>query len=274
MPEGEHSMSGTRDASATLPKYSLDTSFYEKVRSAKHTHKLIERFIISPYSGRGFIAKRGHTFRVIDEEGPQVADVMLWNAHDKTEYFSMARTWLMEGMFVRPLTRLWSDVPRFRPIAICTDETVDSRKPDGDYGHHFVKTHCCPEVMEARLGKAGLNACHLNLLQAIEPFSLGESDMHDNINVHQKVRIDVKTGKSVSQRSASQAGDYIEFYANIDLLVAVSVCPNGDNTAHQAAIVRPIGIEIYDTYTEPPDFPKWTDWRPGWKGRWVPSEIS
>jgi uncharacterized protein YcgI (DUF1989 family) len=265
-------MSGTRDASATLPAYQLDTAFYSEIRRSKDRHRRAERFLIPPYNGRGFIVKQGQTFRVIDEEGPQVADVMFWNAHDKTEFLSVARTWLMEGVFVRVFTRLWSDVPRFRPMAVCIEETVDTTKPDGDYCHHFVKTHCCPEVMEARLGKAGLNACHLNLLQAIESFGLKEADMHDNINVHQKVRLDVRTGKSISARTASEPGDYIEFYANIDLLVAVSVCPNGDNTAHQASMVRPIGIEIYDTGTVPPEFPKWTDWRPGWKGHWVPSD--
>jgi uncharacterized protein YcgI (DUF1989 family) len=265
-------VSKLRDASEALPPYRLDTGFYTKVRNAKDQYKLTERIVIPPYNGKGFIVKRGHTFRVIEEEGPQVADVMFWNAHDKTEFFSMSRTWLMDGFFVKVFTRLWSDVPHFRPMAVCIEETVDSKRQDGDFHHHFAQTHCCPEAYEARLGKAGLNACHLNLLQAIEPFSLKEADMHDNINVHQKVRVDTQSGKLFGSRTTSQKGDYIEFYANIDLLVAVSVCPNGDGVEHQAAMVRPIAIEIYDTSTEPPGFPGWTDWRPNWKGKWVPPE--
>ncbi len=260
----------TRDSSATVPKYQIDKDFYTSVREAKDRHKLIDRFVIPPYNGRGFIVKRGQTFRVIEAEGPQVADVMFWNADNKAEFLSMARTWLMEGIWVKVFTRLWSDVPWLRPMAVCIDETVDTTKKEGDYYHHFVMTHCCPEVMEARTGQAGLNACHLNLLQAIEPFGLKESDMHDNINVHQKTRFDPVLGKTRAARTAAEKGDYIELYANIDLLVAVSVCPNGDNTAHQAAVVRPIAIEIYDTGTTPPEFPKWTDWRLTWKGKWMP----
>ena len=260
----------TRDASETLPRYRLDKQFYANVRSAKRDYKLKDEFVIQPFSGRGFHVKRGNTFRVIEKEGSQVADVVFWNAHNSAEFFSMARTWLMEGIFVKVFSRQWSDVPWFRPMAVCIEETVDSRSQDGEFHHHFVMTHCCPEVYEARLGKAGLNACHVNLLQAIEPFSLKESDIHDNINIFQKVRIDPITGKTRGARTASVAGDYIEFYANIDLLVAVSVCPNGDNSAHQADVVRPIGIEIYETGFEPPEFPKWTDWRPSWNGKWIP----
>ncbi len=267
-------MSKPRDSSEMLPRYAIDRAFYEKVRASKSSHKLIDRFVIPPRSGRGFLVPRGHTFRVIEEEGPQVADVVFWNADDSAEFLSMSRTWLLEGIFVEVFTRLWSDVPWLRPMAVCIEETVDTRHKDGNFRHHFVMTHCCPEVMEARTGKAGLNACHLNLLQAIEPFSLGERDIHDNINVHQKTRFDPVTLKPYSAPTASEKGDYIEFYANINLLAAVSVCPNGDNTAHQADVVKPIGIEIYDTGTEPPGFPLWTDWRPTWKGRWVPPEQS
>jgi len=84
--------------------------------------------------------------------------------------------------------------------------------------------------------------------------------------------VDAESGKLFGARTASEPGDFIEFYANMDLLVAVSVCPNGDGIAHQAAVVRPIGIEIYDTGIEPPEFPKWTDWRKSWKGKWIPPE--
>jgi len=202
------------------------------------------------------------------------SDLIFWNDNNRKEYLSVARTWLMEGIFIGIYSRLWSDVPWFRPMATCVEETVDSRRPDGLYRHHFVKTHCCAEVMEARTGLAGLNACHLNILQAIEPFGLTEEDIHDNLCVHQKTKLDPATGKSISARTTAQRGDYIEFYANLDLLVAVSVCPNGDNTAHQNEVVRPIGIEIYDTEIPPKEFPQWTNWRLAWKGKWQPPNIA
>ena len=258
------------DRSNILPQYRLDIDFYSTVRAAKDRYKLTGKHLIPPRSGRGFIVPRGHTIRIVEAEGPQVADVAFWNAHDKAEHLSLPRTALMEGMFIGLFSRLWSDVPWFRPMAVCVEETVDSKGRDGDYHHHFIAGHCTPELMEARTGETGLNACHLNLLQAIEPFGLTEMDIHENINVHQKARIDPVLGKTRHARTTAVAGDYIEFFATIDLLVAVSVCPNGDNTAWQHPDCKPIGIETYDSGFEAPEFPKWTDWRKTWTGQWVP----
>ncbi|MGH7267410.1 MAG: DUF1989 domain-containing protein [Candidatus Rokuibacteriota bacterium] len=126
-----------------------------------------------------------------------------------------------------------------------------------------------------RTGIPGLNSCHLNLLQAIEPFGLDERDIRDNVNLFQKMRTQPGTGKILAALSQSKTGDYIEFYAEIDLLVAVTVCPNGDNTRYYSVpgedVVRPLRIEVYETGIRPHSFPAWTDWRPSWRGRWVPS---
>jgi uncharacterized protein len=125
-----------------------------------------------------------------------------------------------------------------------------------------------------RVGIPGLNSCHLNLLQAIAPFGLAEGDIRDNVNLFQKMRPDPETGRIYAALSDSKKGDYIEFYAEMDLLVAVSVCPNGDNMRYYSVlgkdVVLPLAIEIYATDIEPKEFPRWTDWRPTWRGKWMP----
>ena len=53
----------------------------------------------------------------------------------------------------------------------------------------------------------------------------------------------------------AQKGDYFEFYAEIDLLCALSACPHGDmskpiwgeDAVDPLDICRPIGVEIYQT---------------------------
>jgi len=123
----------------------------------------------------------------------------------------------------------------------------------------------------------GLNSCHLNFLQAITPFGLTEEDIRDNVNLFQKMRPDPETGRIYAALSDSKKGDYIEFYAEMDLLVAVSVCPNGDNTRYYSVpgkdVVLPLAIEVYATGIEPKEFPQWTDWRPTWRGKWMPPPI-
>jgi uncharacterized protein YcgI (DUF1989 family) len=106
-----------------------------------------------------------------------------------------------------------------------------------------------------------MNGCRLNLLQAIEPFGLSETDLRENINVHEKDRLDPITGMRSIARGDGQAGDYIEFFAEVDLLVAVSVCPFGDGsrnpTMNGPEVVRPVGFEIYETGLLPNHFPSW-----------------
>ena len=65
-----------------LPQYALDPAFYDGVRNAKPDYALVERSVIPPNNGKGFEVKKGQLFRIIQETGPQVVDVALWNIHD------------------------------------------------------------------------------------------------------------------------------------------------------------------------------------------------
>lgn len=269
-------MTSLRDFTLLDPRAQLDSDFYAKLRTAKAQYTLSDRLVIPPFEGRGFIVKKGQTVRVIQEEGVQIGDICFWNAQNPKEMYSLARTWAIEGWAVKPYTRLWSDVPWLRPLATCIEDTVATDPSDKGFHHHWLGTHCATEWTEMRVNIPGLNSCHLNFLQAIEPFGLTEQNMRDNINLFQKMRPDPESGKIFAALSESKQGDYIEFYAEMDLLVAVTVCPNGDNTRYYSIPgkdpVLPLGIEIHDTGFEPKEFPTWTDWRLTWVGKWMPPE--
>ena len=255
-----------------LPQYALDPAFYDGVRNAKPDYALVERSVIPPNNGKGFKVKKGQLFRIIQETGPQVVDVALWNIHDPKEIFRPEHSFLIEGWFVRENTRLWSDVPYFRPMATCIEDTVEDQ--EGWHNHLVLGSHCTSEFLEMRSERKGLNSCHLNFLQAIEPFGLGEENIQDNFCLCMPSRLNAETGKMEITATKARAGDYVAFYAEIDLLVAVSVCPMGDGsfaaTTPEKIIVRPLAVEILDTGIDPREFPKRYDWRPQWGGRWEP----
>jgi uncharacterized protein YcgI (DUF1989 family) len=240
--------------------FQIDLSFYNEIRAAKQRFKLRDKFVIPPYSGRGFLVKRGQTFRVIEEAGPQIGDVAFWNAENPEEQFGGMRTWLVEGWIIRINTRLWSELPWFRPMMTCVDDTVVVPS-DARYHHHFIEAHCSPETSERKYGAVGLNGCRVNLLQAIEPFGLTEANLRENINVHEKDWRDPLTDQQSIARGDAKPGDYVEFYAEMDLIVGVSVCPYGDGlgnpTMRGVDVVKPLGIEIYDTGIFPIQFPSW-----------------
>jgi uncharacterized protein YcgI (DUF1989 family) len=252
---------GPDDEGALHPRYRCDVAFYDRVRAAKPNYVLVQQFVIPPYSGRGMIVRCGQTFRVIEETGPQIADVAFWNANDPGESFAAMRTWLVEGWIIRKNTRLWSELPFFRPMMTCVDDTVVT-EPGTDFHHHFMGVHCSTEAAEMRFGQRGLNGCRLNLLQAIEPFGLTERNLRENVNVHEKNRSVPETGRRTIARGDEKPGDYIEFYAEMDLIVGVSVCPFGDGlatpTLWREQVCRPLRIEVYDTGIAPKAFPAWT----------------
>jgi uncharacterized protein YcgI (DUF1989 family) len=256
-----------------IPRYQVDVPFYESVRVVTRAASPVEVMTLAPGHGRAFLVNKGQTFRVIALAGPQVGSVTFWNAADHKESFIAARTMSLDGFFVKTHGRLWSDFPPMRPIVTCINDTVVTESSDGHDRHHLIGTHCSAELVEMRNGIARSDSCRVYLLDAIESFGLNERDLHDSVYVHQKARIDEQTGKIVSLRSDAKAGDNIEFYAEIDLLVAVAVCPFGDGadrSGRGASLLRPLGIAIFDTGIEPRPFPRWTDWRPTWSGRWVP----
>lgn len=170
---------------------------------------------------------------------------------------------VLEGVYLKRFARLWSNMPWFRPMATFMEESVRSR---GGFPHIIsFGSHCTSELWELHSGQKGLNSCHINGLKAIEPFGLKEEDLHDNLNVHMKVTIDPFDGQVSVAKSDCAAGDYAEFFAEMDLLLAVSTCPLGDgnnpNSMPEKMIVSPLGIEIYETGTKPKVFPKWYNWR-------------
>ena len=251
-------MAAFRDLGLQHPRYRLDEDFYDGVRASERT--LVDRSVIPARSGHAFVVSKGHTFRVVEAEGPQAGDVAFWNAHDPSERLSCLRTWDIEGWFLRPDTRLWSDVPRFRPMATCVEETVEDGSDDPAH-HHFLASQCSPESLEMRTGQPGMSSCRAALLDAIEPFGLKAADLRENIDVFTRFEFEPDTARIYTARTAAAAGDYIEFYAEIDLLVAVSSCPAGDMTSIQSDDVLPLGIEVYETNIAPREFPGWTEWR-------------
>ena len=122
-------------------------------------------------------------------------------------------------------------------------------------------------------GRKARNSCRENLLKAIRTYGLGAEDLHDNVNVHQKISLaDPVRGGMYLAASTARAGDYVEFYAEMDLIVAVSTCPLGDGTVDPTGDleqVRPLRIEVLDTEIEPKAFPPCNDWRLKWTGRWT-----
>eukprot|EP00877_Chromochloris_zofingiensis_P004607 jgi/Chrzof1/14147/Cz08g26230.t1 len=91
--------------------------------------------------------------------------------------------------------------------------------------------------------------CHSNLTRAVAEFGLTEEDVHDVLNVFMCTGFTRDTNQYFTKPSPVRKGDYIEFLAEIDLLVALSTCPQGDVSVAcgtgKAPKCYPLGVQIY-----------------------------
>jgi uncharacterized protein YcgI (DUF1989 family) len=246
------------------PKPDFPKEFFDKLIAARPKFRLAEKFTIPvEEAGKAFVVKKGQSFRIICVEGAQIVDVCLWNANDYKERLWAHMTLNREGIWIAPYTRLWSNMPKFRPMVTCIADTVVNKPIHPGARHHYViGAHCNPPLWYSVTKDRNhpfvrRYNCYCNLTRAIKPFGLKSEDLHGNMNLFMKCWIDHETGLHPWEVTDVKPGDYMEFYAEMDTLVAASICPSASGSYHfdeKQEETKPIGIEIYDTGFDPPRY--------------------
>ncbi|KAF3915729.1 hypothetical protein AA313_de0205019 [Arthrobotrys entomopaga] len=205
----------------------VNKQFYSTVAAAPRT--LISSFTIQPRSAKAFTIPSSHIFRFSTPSGPQVGDLNLWNLKNPREKFWASRTRQLQASHVTIFDRLWSCLPFLRPMATIIDDSLKDFGVSkwGGRCHDLLGTRCDPYVNKMLAGDDYDFHCHSNLVRAVLPFGLTEFDIHDVLNIFQVTGLN-SSGKYFMEASPAKAGDYIEFFAEQDLLVALSTCPGGD----------------------------------------------
>ncbi len=207
--------------------------------------KVIEDFVIPKCTGKAFKLNKGQLFRVIEHEGKQVAGLMFFNAHDYREQF-MAEFSGGLNYFQPPdlgsvgshyrLGELYSKVPYENLMLTVTDNKI---------GDHFLGTHCTKTTMDI-LKAPGHRSCSDNFSDALCEFGLALEDIYSPsvFNAFANVTIDQSGDGNIHiEPPRSKQGDYIEFQAEMDVLVAVSACPD-DKSAINDHACKAIQIQI------------------------------
>ena len=116
----------------------------------------------------------------------------------------------------------------------------------------MLGTRCDPYVNKMLTGEDFHHHCHSNLTRAVLPHGLTEFDVHDVLNIFQCTGLNHDDMYFMKACPAKQ-GDYLEFFAEIDVLCALSTCPGGDlslpmcgpDAEDPLKVCRPLGVEIY-----------------------------
>ncbi len=233
-----------------LPK--PDLALYAQARDgARKTGEVL----VPPRDARHFEVPAGHFFRITCVDGPQVGDLNLWALGTEGERFYSGKTRAFHGTHLSTGDRLWSGFPWLRPMATITTDSLDWYGFDADGGsvHDVIGTRCDPYSHHLATGKNYHNCCHSNLTRTLAQ-ALGrprheiEADVHDVLNVFMLTGFLRDTGQYFMKASPVRPGDYLEFFAEMDLLGGLSACPGGDCGAthsSDAAVCNPLLVETF-----------------------------
>ena len=220
----------------------------------------VSETIVPPRDARSFHVPKGHFFRIVSVEGSQVGDLNLWNANDLSERFFSGKTRALHATHVGVGDRLWSSLPSLRPMATITYDTLGwyGWDDDGAGVHDVIGTRCDPYTNRLLKGTDYHHCCHSNLTRALAAernisVQEAESHVHDVLNVFMCTGFTRDTHQYFMKASPVRPGDFIEFFAEIDLLGALSACPGGDcgaSHSSDAAACYPLKVEVWQADPE------------------------
>jgi len=164
---------------------------------------------------------KGETLRIVDLEGNQAVDFLLYSAADDTERYSMQDTVSAQGnLFLRTGTVLRSN--EGRPMMTIAASAVEYHDTIGGacscesntlrYGHHTKSQHACVE-----------NFLEANLLEG-----RGKRDIVSNINFFMNVPVEPDGSLGIVD-GISAPGLTVDLRAEMDVVVVVSNCPQVNN---------------------------------------------
>lgn len=239
----------------TLPK--PDMALY---RAARAGAKKIDEVLAAPREACTFEVPQGGFFRISSVEGPQVGDLNLWNRQDLSERFYSGKTRALHGTHLTTGERMWSSFPHLRPLATIVADTLDWYGMDAFGGavHDVIGTRCDPYTGNLLSGAQYHHCCHSNLTRALSDHlgvSLTEAEphVHDVLNVFMCTGFTRDTGQYFMKASPVRVGDYLEFFAEVPLLGALSACPGGDCSSEHTSDVAacyPLRVEVFETAPE------------------------
>lgn len=190
---------------------------------------------IAPRSGIAFLLRAGQRLRVIDPRGEQVADLIAFNRDDTQEYLSSGRTLdYASRLFLTTGDLLYSN--RSRPMFRIGEDRVRR--------HDFLLTPCSADTFRILYGHTHPHrGCHGNLSEALAPYGIAPDQIPVTFNVFMNVDVNGETGELAVRPPRSKAGDYVDFVAQMDLIVGLTACSAEQSNNYR---FKPIEYAVFD----------------------------
>ncbi|MCS0497285.1 urea carboxylase-associated family protein [Ancylobacter sp. MQZ15Z-1] len=191
--------------------------------------------IIEPKGRIGFELAKGQVLRIVDLDGQQVADFICFNKHDLGEKISIHTTIMLNGnIHVGIGSTVFSDDAR--PMLKVLADTVGR--------HDLLAGTCCRGLNRLRYGVEDGPNCRASLAAVMEPHGVSYREIPYTFNVFMNVPVQADGAIGV-EAPLSRAGDHIDLEAQMDLVVAISNCPQERNICNGFEATR-LGLSIFE----------------------------
>lgn len=190
------------------------------------------RHRIEPQGGTAFELRAGHTLRVIDPNGEQVADLIAFSRTDSGEWLSSGRTLDYNNtIYLTTGHVLYSN--RSTPMLTIFDDTVGR--------HDFLYTPCSAETFSIIYKTTGHHpSCFENLVRALRPYGIEPDRIPTTFNIFMNVDV-APDGTLAIYPPRSKPGDSIALRAEMDLVVGLTACSAEMSNNYR---FKPIEFEI------------------------------
>ena len=167
------------------------------------------------------VVTRGQVLRIVDLEGNQAVDTLLYNAHDTADRYSAADTVRAQGnIFLTTGSQLLSSEGTV--LATIVGDTCGRHDTSG--GACSAESNVCRFGAHTRF----MHNCRDNFLHGLRPLGMSKRDIVPNINFFMNVPVTVDGHLDIVD-GISRPGAYVELRAETDTLVVISNCPQLNN---------------------------------------------
>lgn len=186
--------------------------------------------------GRSFEADAGQYISIIDLDGRQAGDFVALYRHDLSEGLSAVRTRRHSlSLYFRVGSQLLSS--RDRPMLEVVADSIGI--------HDATVPACDPTRYTVDFGVDGHRNCLENMHEPLAPYGVDILDVPEPFNLFQNSPV-VGDGRTGVVDPPSKAGDRVVFHALMDVVCALSPCPQ-DIIPGNGLAVSDIRVIVSDT---------------------------
>ncbi len=204
--------------------------------------------VMPPKSGLAVTMTKGQVLRVTDLEGKQVVDLALFNKANPREKlstsYSRTRYIPKPGAEYVPRDRLTEGDTLMsticRPMMTILKETPEIK------GVHDTHNRMCNRYLYESYGVGSRDGCHENIANAVAPYGLLPEDIPDTMDLFMDYHHDCERKRWVIGEPVTKPGDYIEFRAEMGLIVGLSNCPLDVLAPCNGYKCTPVKISVFE----------------------------